>query len=171
MFQSEMFLNCHPNQTLRQLYRSNLDEMWPKTLFHLNKWSIFIAETMLAGVFLIYTSNKLDIEKECVADENCSMIYIGYYYSPWNVDRHYWWANFENVAFGGFCCVVVYWRDMYFTCFICYLRCKLKVVSYVVCNLDQFVLEGLDETEYFHELDYLLKQCIREHQNIFRYIF
>ncbi|XP_044757849.1 uncharacterized protein LOC123316004 [Coccinella septempunctata] len=168
MFQNEKFLNCHPNETLRNIYRSNLAKIWPETLFRLNKWSIFTAEAMLIGVFFLHTYKKLNVKEECVASKDCSMIYIGYYYSPWNVDEYYWLANLENVAFGGFCCVVVYWRDMYFTCFICYLRCKLKVLSYVVGHLDEFVDNSLNEEEYFHEVSCVIKQCIQEHQSIFR---
>ncbi|XP_045467404.1 uncharacterized protein LOC123675891 [Harmonia axyridis] len=168
MFQREKFLNNNPNNKLKQIYRSALEITWPKAIFQLNKWSILVAEIMLAGVFLIYTSSKLNVEEECVASEECSMIYIGYYYSPWDVDVHYWLANIENITFGVFCCAVVYWRDMYLTCFMCYLRCKLEVVSYVVGHLDEFIACGLSRTEYSSEIDHILKQCIQEHQNIFQ---
>ncbi|XP_044756217.1 putative odorant receptor 59c [Coccinella septempunctata] len=173
MFANEQFMNNHPNSTLRTLYRFTIKNIWPSLLVNMNQWALGTAVVIFAAIMVLFINDRLEHVDQCSdIQKNCSMVLMGYYFFPWDASEHYWLANMEDVVFGAMCGIFAITRDIFFASYICYLICRLSLLSYVVGHLEQFIDEKLDMIRNFDQkIDFLLGQCVKEHQDIIREFF
>lgn len=94
------------------------------------------------------------------------MLFMGYYYFPWDAEEHFWISNMENIVFAIVNCTMNHSKDMIFSCFICYLRCKLMTLSEVIRNFDLFVDCVDSNMRYEYKIGVILRECAIEHQEI-----
>ncbi|KAK9884475.1 hypothetical protein WA026_007318 [Henosepilachna vigintioctopunctata] len=165
LFNNESLLYNHPNEILRKFYRTTIKEIWPMKLFIILRWSIYAAVVVFFISIFIHVHETQKDAEECIRNPKCSLVFMNYYHLPWNERKYYWAANIQNVSFGGICGVFAYYRDVYISSFIILLRCKLRMLSYVIGHLNEFV-DDLDLKHY----DWLLKECVEEHQRITRFV-
>ncbi|XP_045468002.1 odorant receptor 7a-like [Harmonia axyridis] len=171
LFKNEQFMYNHPNPKIRRVHRSTIKTIWPALLFKMNQWALGTAVIIFVIMIFVFI-NKLKHIDECSVEEDCNMVLMGYYYFPWDTNKYYWVANMEDAVFGGLCGIFAITRDMFLASYICYLICRLRLLSYIVRNLKEFAVEEIDSFKKFDEkIDYLLRLCVREHQDIIREFF
>ncbi|KAK9882192.1 hypothetical protein WA026_019704 [Henosepilachna vigintioctopunctata] len=168
MTENEEFLNNNPNLTLRKIHQDGMKNIWPTFNFLLNFVVITITMILFVQTALMHTLRELEHEEECRKSDDCSLLLLETWYCPFGVDDHYWWANIFELACGIICVLLNFERDLYFTNFISYIRCRLRILAYVLHKWDKFIKKAKNEVGYFEEVDGLLRSCLSEHQNIIR---
>ncbi|KAK9884476.1 hypothetical protein WA026_007319 [Henosepilachna vigintioctopunctata] len=171
MFEAEKLLNNHPNIVVRKMYRSAIIQIWPKLIFKLNKWVVISSTSLFTISMLLFVIGKQKEKDECIADPECRMVFMGYYYFPWDTDKYYWFANLETAFFGTCLSTISYYKDMYVASFICCLRGRFSVLCYKVNHLEEFAMTTQDGQDLSSKIHGMLKQCIREHQDIIRFVW
>lgn len=166
MFKNEEFMNNNPNVTLRKLHRSTMNNIWPSFLLKMNQWALTGAVSVFALVMVLFINNEIKHMDECSEKNDCNMILMGYYYFPWNSTEHYWLANMEDVMFGAVGGTYHITKDMFFASYICYMISRLRLLSYVLRHLKEFVNEN--HKNFDVEINNLLSECVNEHQIIIR---
>ncbi|XP_044764574.1 odorant receptor 67d-like [Coccinella septempunctata] len=166
MFKNEAYMNSHPNQKIRSIHRRNIKKVWPYFLITLTGWSITVAISVFNVVIFYHIFSLKNHREECSRNQNCRMLFMGYYYFPWDAEEHYWASNMETIVFAIVNCIMNHSKDLIFSCFICYLRCKLMTLSDVIINFDDF-LDCVDESvRYKDKVGLILRECAIEHQEI-----
>lgn len=166
MFQKEAYMNSHSIQKIQRIHQKNIKKVWPYFLLRLTGSSILVAISVFTVVIFYHILSLRNHKEECLRKENCRMLFMGYYYFPWDAEEHFWISNMENIVFAIVNCTMNHSKDMIFSCFICYLRCKLMTLSEVIRNFDQFVDCVDSNMRYEDKIGVILRECAIEHQEI-----